>query len=104
MKSAGSAAATRASRGRTRSEAIFMSRQNAARTRSILHVGDRSLVHLVEQSRVLLLDDFALHLEARRQLALVDGEVFRQDRELLDRLVLRKLLVDLVEVRREQLL
>src|SRR5213079_2872904 len=58
-------------------------------------VRDRAFVHLVEQGRVLLLDDLALHLERRRELAVVDRQILRQDRELLHRLVLRELLVHL---------
>src|SRR5262249_6299485 len=73
------------------------------RTRSS-HIGDRALVHLVEQRGVALFDHLALDLEARGQLALVDRQIPGQDRELPDGLVLGQGLVDLIEVRREQLL
>src|SRR5829696_1768554 len=87
--------------------ALAVSASTAASTIRISrlsHVRDAALVHLIEQRCVLLLDDLALDLEARRQLAFIDRQVLRQDRELLDALVLRERLVDLREIRIEQLL
>src|SRR5690349_5254887 len=76
---------------------LRMSRVNARECPTLpsSHIGNAALVHLVEQRRVLLLDHLALHLEARRQLTCIHRQVLRQDRELLDALVLRERLVDL---------
>ena len=54
-------------------------------------------VQLVEDVRVLLVDHVALDLQRRRQLAGLLREVVVEDRELLDLLDLRVLLVDVVE-------
>ena len=56
-------------------------------------------VHRLDLARVLLRDDLALDLHRRRQLAGVDAERLRQDRELLDLLDARERLVDLVDLR-----
>src|SRR5262245_40219964 len=95
-----------ASTARTTGTTLRMKRCNARKDSTLpsSHIGDAALVHLVEERRVLLLDDLALDLEARRQLAFIHRQVLRQDRELLDALVLRERLVDLGEIRVEQLL
>src|SRR5688572_27924468 len=59
---------------RTRLRSIWRQRviQLAKIRKSSRRVGDRPFVHLVEQVRVLLLDDLALHLQRRRELARFD--------------------------------
>src|SRR6478672_2921095 len=80
------------------------SRTSSARTLQLSHIGDGTFVHLIEHRLILLLDDLALHLQRRCELALVDRQIGRQDRELFDALVLREALVDLLEIRIEQAL
>src|SRR5438034_9099581 len=106
MNSAGAAWARDVTSNAAATMTFLMLADNAgqARTSPSSHIRDRALVHLVEHCRVLLLDDLALDLERRGQLAFIHRQVFRQHCELLDRLVLCERLVHLVEVRREHLL
>src|SRR3954451_4174446 len=60
-------------------------------------------VQLVEEPGVLLVDDVALDLERRGQLARLLREVVIEDRELLDLLDLRVLGVGLVELGLDEL-
>src|SRR5947208_16569188 len=60
-------------------------------------------VQLVEDARVLLVDDVALDLQRGRQLAGCLREVVVEDRELLDLLDLRVLCVGAVDLALDQL-
>ena len=77
-------------------------RQSAADYAAAWH-GVAYLVERVEQAGVLLVDDVALDLQRRRQLAGLLRQVVVEDHEPLDPLHLRVALVDLVEHALDQL-
>src|ERR1019366_9515079 len=56
----------------------------------------RCLVHLVNEMLEMLVDDAALHLERRRELAALDREVTRQNREAIDEHLVRLAHIPLV--------